>query len=40
MDATAKKNEQPYQLLERYCQNITQQAQDGKLDPLSVDTKR
>ena len=29
-----KNAEQQYEVLERYCQNITQQAQQGKLDPV------
>ncbi|MFA6066366.1 MAG: AAA family ATPase [Candidatus Babeliaceae bacterium] len=29
-----KNAESQYQLLEKYCQNVTQQAKDGKLDPV------
>jgi len=31
---TSKSAEQQYEALQRYCQNITQQARDGKLDPV------
>jgi len=31
---TSKNAESTYQMLERYCQNITQQARDGVLDPV------
>ena len=29
-----KNNENQHEILDKYCQNITQQAQDGKLDPV------